>query len=199
MDNVGAGRAAVRHLLNLGHRRIAFVGIREEEGSNLGGVPPLERLEGYREALAEAGLDAGDDLVQFDENSVDGGAAAISRLLVAEDPPTAAFVASDEMAFGALKVLRQAGLEIPRDFSVLGFDNHELCDVVGLTTMDHDVAGQGQDAARILLDTLQGQPPAATARQARLIVRESTAPPRSLRTLSTDQGSPDSTGHPGNH
>lgn len=198
VDNVGAGRAAVRHLLNLGHQRIAFIGIRDEEGSNLGGVPPLERLMGYRQALAEAGLDARDDLVQFDENSVDGGAAAISRLLVTEVPATAAFVASDEMAFGVLKILRQAGLEVPGDFSVLGFDNHELCDVVGLTTMDHDVAGQGQDAARILLDTLHGELPTASSRHTRLVIRESTAPPRTLRALSLDLGSPDSAGHPGN-
>ena len=198
VDNVGAGRAAVRHLLNLGHQRIAFVGIRDEEGSNLGGVPPLERLMGYRQALAEAGLEAGDDLLQLDENSVDGGAAAISRLLVAEVPPTAVFVASDEMAFGVLKILRQAGLEVPGDFSVLGFDNHELCDVVGLTTMDHDVAGQGQDAARILLDTLHGELPTASSRHTRLVIRESTAPPRTLRALSIDPGSPDSAGHPGN-
>ncbi|TNB75637.1 LacI family transcriptional regulator [Arthrobacter sp. BB-1] len=197
VDNVGAGRAAVRHLLHLGHQRIAFIGIRDEEGSNLGGVPPLERLMGYREGLAEAGLDAGEDLVQFDENSVDGGAAAISRLLVTEVPPTAAFVASDEMAFGVLKILRQAGLEVPQDFSVLGFDNHELCDVVGLTTMDHDVAGQGQDAAQILLDTLHGEPPAATSRQTRLIIRESTAPPRTLRASFIDPGS--SAPHPENH
>ncbi|HEY8701199.1 MAG TPA: substrate-binding domain-containing protein [Arthrobacter sp.] len=181
VDNVEAGRDAVRHLLNLGHERIAFVGIRDEEGSNLGGVPPLHRLTGYRGALAEAGLTQDDTLEQFDENSVAGGAAAMSRLLVAARAPTAAFVASDEMAFGVLMVLRQAGLDVPRDFSVLGFDNHELCEVVGLTTMDHDVAEQGQDAARLLLDTMGGGQPQALRRPARLVMRQSTAPPRALR------------------
>lgn len=181
VDNVGAGRAAVRHLLNLGHERIAFIGIRDEEDSNLGGVPPLQRLMGYREALAETGLPRDGALEQFDENSVAGGAAAMARLLVAEQAPTAVFVASDEMAFGVLKVLRKAGLDVPRDFSVLGFDNHELCDVVGLTTMDHEVPEQGQDAARILLDILQGGAPATLARPARLVVRDTTAPPRALR------------------
>ncbi len=185
VDNVGAGRDAVRHLLNLGHERVAFIGIRDEENSNLGGVPPRQRLIGYREALVEAGLAREDILEQFDENSVAGGAAAMSRLLVAARAPTAAFVASDEMAFGALMVLRRAGLEVPRDFSVLGFDNHELCEVVGLTTMDHDVAGQGQEAARFLLDAMNGGQPKALSRPARLVVRESTAPPRSLRKNST--------------
>ncbi|MET3952745.1 substrate-binding domain-containing protein [Arthrobacter sp. UYEF36] len=198
VDNVAAGRAAVRHLLNLGHERIAFIGIRDEEDSNLGGVPPLQRLVGYREALAEVGLAQEDVLEQFDENSVGGGAAAMSRLLVAERAPTAAFVASDEMAFGVLKVLRQAGLDVPRDFSVLGFDNHELCDVVGLTTMDHEVAEQGQDVARLLLEIMHGGHAVALARLARLIVRESTAPPRALRTIRTAPDSPHSAGHSGN-
>ncbi|MGO4583760.1 LacI family DNA-binding transcriptional regulator [Arthrobacter sp. 2RAF6] len=185
VDNVGAGRDAVRHLLNLGHERVAFIGIRDEENSNLGGVPPRQRLIGYREALVEAGLAREDILEQFDENSVAGGAAAMSRLLVAARTPTAAFVASDEMAFGAVMVLRKAGLDVPRDFSVLGFDNHELCEVVGLTTMDHDVAGQGQEAARLLLDTMNGAYPKALSRPARLVIRESTAPPRALRKNST--------------
>lgn len=180
VDNVGAGRAAVRHLLNLGHERIAFIGICNEEGSNLGGVPPLQRLMGYREALAEVGLPRDSKLEQFDENSVAGGAAVMARLLVAEQVPTAAFVASDEMAFGVLKILRKAGLNVPGDFSVLGFDNHELCDVVDLTTMDHEVAEQGQSAARILLDILDGQPPAALAHPVRLVVRGTTGPPRAL-------------------
>ena len=186
VDNVGAGRAAVRHLLNLGHTGIAFIGIRDEEGSTLGGVPPLERLMGYREALAEAGLPKDGAHEEFDDNTVAGGAAAMSRLLVAERAPTAAFVASDEMAFGVLKVLRQAGLDVPRDFSVLGFDNHELCDVVGLTTMDHEVAEQGQDAARILLEIMRGGQAAKAVRRVRLVIRESTAPPRALRATAND-------------
>lgn len=198
VDNVKAGRAAVRHLLNLGHERIAFIGIREEEGSNLGGVPPLQRLMGYREALAAAGLTHDDVLEQFDENSVAGGAAAMSRLLVAERAPTAVFVASDEMAFGVLKVLRQAGVDVPRDFSVLGFDNHELCDVVGLTTMDHDVAEQGQDVARLLLDTIHGGEPNGLSRPFRLVIRESTAPPHALRTPPASPDSQHSAGLPGN-
>lgn len=198
VDDAGAGRAAVRHLLNLGHERIAFIGIRDDEDSNLGGVPPLHRLLGYREALAKAGLPQDSTLEQFDENSVAGGAAAMSRLLVTEQVPTAAFVASDEMAFGVLKVLRKAGLDVPRDFSVLGFDNHELSDVVDLTTMDHDVAVQGQNAARILLDILSGRPPATLVLPARLVVRETTAPPHDLRSTARTPDSPHSAGHSGN-
>lgn len=207
VDNVGAGRAAVRHLLNLGHTRIAFIGIRDEEGSNLGGVPPLQRLTGYRQALAEAGLHPDGAHEEFDDNTVDGGAAAMTRLLVAERAPTAVFVASDEMAFGVLKVLRQAGLDVPREFSVLGFDNHELCDVVGLTTMDHEVAEQGQDAARILLEIISGGQAATAIRPARLVIRETTAPRRALRATANEQAKeqaneqrpPHPAGDTGNH
>ncbi len=181
VDNVAAGREAVRYLLNLGHERIAFIGIRDKEPTSLGGVPPKQRLAGYREALTEAGLTGGPTLEVFDENSVAGGASAMARLLVAEQAPTATFVASDEMAFGALMVLRQAGVDVPRDFSVLGFDNHELAEVVGLTTMDHDVAQQGRAGAAILLDAMGGPTPVMHTIEARLIVRESTAPPRALR------------------
>ncbi|WP_373427675.1 substrate-binding domain-containing protein [Arthrobacter sp. B2I5] len=116
--------------------------------------------------------------------------------MVAEQVPTAAFVASDEMAFGVLKVLRKAGLDVPRDFSVLGFDNHELCGVVDLTTMDHDVAEQGQDAARILLEVLNGRSPAAIVRPVRLVVRGTTAPPRALRLAAGTPDSPPSAGPP---
>ncbi|MEO5321057.1 LacI family DNA-binding transcriptional regulator [Arthrobacter sp. CC3] len=198
VDDFGAGRAAARHLLNLGHERIAFIGIREEEDSTLGGVPPLQRLLGYRQALAEAGRAHEDVLEQFEENSVAGGAAAMSRLLVAERAPTAAFVASDEIAFGVLKVLRRSGLDVPGDFSVVGFDNHELCDVVDLTTMDHEVAEQGRDVVRLLLDILQGRSPAVLDHPARLVVRGSTAPPRVLRATPAAPDSPPSADHPGN-
>ncbi|MDI2035611.1 HTH-type transcriptional repressor CytR [Paenarthrobacter nitroguajacolicus] len=181
VDDVSAGRDAVRYLLNLGHERIAFIGILEKESTNLGGIPPKRRLAGYREALAEAGMPDRPTLKVFEENSVAGGASAMTRLLAAGRAPTAAFVVSDEMAFGALMVLRQAGLDIPGDFSVLGFDNHELAEVVGLTTMDHDVAQQGREGAAILLEAMGGSVPAIRTIPTRLVIRETTAPPHYLR------------------
>lgn len=181
VDDVEAGRTATRHLLNLGHRRIAFVGIEHDAGSTLGGIPPAHRLRGYREALAEAGLTADPAIEVFAPNTIAGGQYAASSLLSTALPPTAVVAASDELAFGALAVLRRAGLSVPTDLSVVGFDNHEFCDVVGLTSLDHDVARQGSTAAGLLLTALDGGVPQLVRVPARLVVRSSTAPPRMLR------------------
>ena len=184
VDDRAGGLAATRHLLNLGHERIAFLGIRQPEGSPLGGVPPAERLRGYREALAEAGLACEPELEAAVENTVDAGAAAIGALLTAAEPPTAVVAASDELAFGAMATLRGAGMDVPGDFSVIGYDNHELAGAVGLTTMDHGVADQGRLAAEAILAALAGAPASAGVIEPRLVVRGTTAPPRRLRRAS---------------
>lgn len=191
VDDQAGGRAAARHLINLGHERIAFLGIRDEPGSTLGGVPPAERLLGYRDALAEAGLPADARLELSAENTLDAGSAAMAALLASADPPTAVVAASDELAFGALATLRGAGLGVPQDISVVGYDNHPLGGAVGLTTIDHSVADQGRLAAEAILAALGGeagvvrpdQPHPAEARRIEpcLVVRASTAPPRRLR------------------
>jgi LacI family transcriptional regulator, repressor for deo operon, udp, cdd, tsx, nupC, and nupG len=181
VDDRAGGRAATRHLLNLGHERIAFLGIQDVPGSPLGGVPPAERLLGYREALAEAGIPADPLYEPRVENTVDAGAAAMAELLTAKEPPTALVAASDELAFGALSTLRSAGLSTPADFSVVGYDNHELAGAIALTTMDHGVAAQGRLAAEALVAALTGGNAATGLITPRLVVRGTTAPPRSLR------------------
>jgi DNA-binding LacI/PurR family transcriptional regulator len=181
VEDRSGGRAATRHLVNLGHERIAFLGIEAPPGSTLGGVPPAERLLGYRDALAEAALPGDPALELAVENTVDGGAAAMASLLTLAEPPTALVAASDELAFGALVTLRRAGLRVPEDFSVVGYDNHELAGAVGLTTIDHGVADQGRLAAEALVAALSGAPAAAGRIEPRLVVRGSTAPPHRLR------------------
>jgi len=181
VEDRAGGRAAARHLLNLGHERIAFLGIREAEGAPLGGVPPAERLLGYRDALAEAGLSPEADLEAAADNTVDAGAAAMGALLTAADPPTAVVAASDELALGAMATLRGMGMDVPGDFSVVGYDNHELAGAVGLTTMDQGVSEQGLLAAEAILAALAGAPASSSLIEPRLIVRGTTAPPRRLR------------------
>lgn len=181
VDDRFGGRAATRHLVNLGHERIAFVGIRDQPESTLGGVPPALRLAGYLDALAEAGLAGDPALVLSAENSVAGGAEAAAAFLTLPEPPTAIVTASDELAFGVLKTLRAAGLRVPDQMSVVGYDNHELADAVSLTTMDHDVARQGRLAAEALAAALADQPIAVGRVEPRLVVRGSTSPPRRLR------------------
>lgn len=179
-DRVG-GRAATRHLLNLGHERIAFLGISEKPGSPLGGVPPAERLLGHCDAMAEAGLPPDPTLELAVENTVDAGAEAMARLLTTKEPPTALVAASDELAFGALSTLRGAGLQLPGGFSLIGYDDHELARAVGLTTMNHGVADQGRLAAEALVAALAGAPPTTRRIVPQLVVRGSTAPPHRLR------------------
>lgn len=171
--------------MNLGHERVAFLGIQEAPGSTLGGVPPTERLLGYRDALCEAGLPADPALELGVENTVDDGAAAMASLLTSAEPPTALVAASDELAFGALATLRDAGLRVPGDFSVVGYDNHELAGAVGLTTMDHGVAEQGRLAAESLVAALTGASATVGRIEPHLVVRGSTAQPRRLRAGTT--------------
>lgn len=106
----------------------------------------------------------------------------MTELLAASRPPTAVFAQSDEMAMGALRALRRHRLKVPDDVSVVGFDDHELADVLGLTTVAQPVAEQGAEAARLLLRQLDepaGERPAEQVQMPiRLVLRETTAPPR---------------------
>ncbi|MFD5276303.1 LacI family DNA-binding transcriptional regulator [Pseudarthrobacter sp. NPDC058362] len=184
VDERAAARAAVRHLLDLGHRSIAMIGIDDEAEVTAGSAAPPSRVAGYRQALLAAGITPAADCEQSAPNSVAGGRTAMRRLLAAPVPPTAVFVGSDEMAFGAMREAEAAGLEIPRDISFVGFDNHDFAPVMDLTTVDQDVRGQGAAAAELLVAALErrvaGAPGSESARgtrtvKTRLVVRGSTA------------------------
>ncbi|MGW4500691.1 LacI family DNA-binding transcriptional regulator [Micromonospora sp. NPDC004336] len=198
IDDVEAARTATRHLLDLGHRRIAHIS--GDPDDELAFTTHLDRRRGWRDALRDAGLDPDPALDVESRFTIDGGTRAAEELLRRGEPPTAIFAACDEMAMGAMTVLRDAGLRVPQDVSVIGVDDHDLARVVGLSTIAQPAAEQGLLAARMLLDPLVGGPvpagdaggerPAAGAAPAddtpgtpvilptRLIVRESTAPPR---------------------
>ncbi|PZF91673.1 LacI family DNA-binding transcriptional regulator [Micromonospora deserti] len=188
IDDVAAARTATRHLLDLGHRRIAHIS--GDPDDELAFTTHLDRRHGYREALRAAGLDPDPSLDIESQFTIDGGARATEELLRRGDPPTAIFAACDEMAMGAISALRDAGLRVPQDVSVIGIDNHDLAGVLGLTTIAQPAAEQGVLAARILLDPLGGRslkpsvgpghdpPGSPVILPTRLVVRESTAPPR---------------------
>ncbi len=178
-----AAESALRHLINLGHEVIGLIGIDNGSDVTSGSVPPLARVAGYRAALSSAGVILDPDLEHLDENSAAGGAAAMTRLISGPVMPTAVFAASDEMAFGALQVLRSAGIRVPVDMSIVGFDNHDFAAVVDLTTVDQNVPAQGEAAARLVLAALgdPGAAPTTASVSTRLVIRRSTAPPRPLR------------------
>jgi LacI family transcriptional regulator, repressor for deo operon, udp, cdd, tsx, nupC, and nupG len=181
VDNVAAARTAVGHLVGLGHQRIAMIGV--EKGEPFPLAAPADRHRGYVEALRTAGLVVDPRLTVAGPKTLDGGAVAMHQLLALADPPTALFACSDEMAIGAMQVARDAGFEIPAGLSVVGFDDHDVAEHVGLTTIRQDLDELGERAGRRLLALLEeGEavpvPPERTILPTRLVVRRSTAPPR---------------------
>jgi LacI family transcriptional regulator len=173
--NALGGRAATEHLLALGHRRIgAITGVPEWLAS-------VERLNGYRAALASAGVVLDSALVVESDWAVEGGEAAAALLLDLPDPPTAVFAFNDNMAIGALRAARARGLRVPADFSVVGFDDSEQATTAspGLTTVRQPVAAMGRIAVSLLLRLLEHRRGEGMSieLQTRLIVRDSTAAP----------------------
>jgi LacI family transcriptional regulator, repressor for deo operon, udp, cdd, tsx, nupC, and nupG len=117
--------------------------------------------------------------------SLEGGVEAMHRLLHLAEPPTAVFACSDEMAIGAMQVLRDAGISVPEDISIVGFDDHDVSEYLGLTTIRQDVVGLGERAATMLLQILADDQATASDRvprhlvhPTRLVVRHSTSVPR---------------------
>lgn len=179
VDDVETAGIAVRHLLALGHRRIAFVGGGLEQ--QLDFVAPRERLLGYEQTMAAAGLPVDPAWVVPSDFTTAGGVRAAESLLALEPRPTAVFAASDEMAIGVIHGLTEAGLRVPEDVSVVGIDDHEMAEYFGLTTVAQPVHEQGRIAARLLLDEIAAggtRAPSQVTVPTHLVVRRTTAPPR---------------------
>lgn len=168
IDNRAGARSAVEHLLSTGRRRIATIA----------GPPTmpvgLDRLEGFHEALADAGLAAA--AVEEGDFTSAGGAAAMARILASRADVDAVFVASDLMARGAVEVLVQAGRRVPEDVAVIGFDDSPVATSVvpALTTVRQPSFEQGVRMVEILLARLAGEePPHVTVLETELVVRDS--------------------------
>jgi LacI family transcriptional regulator, repressor for deo operon, udp, cdd, tsx, nupC, and nupG len=176
IDDVEGAARAVRYLVHLGHRDIGLISGGREVPMEF--LTPLLRRRAYFEVLGAAGIEAADDLEANGSFTVAGGERAMSQLLGARRRPTAVFCESDEMAFGALRALRKAGLRVPEDVSVIGFDDHDLADALDLTTVAQPIPDQGRLAAQLLLDQLDTDLRKASSRvlPTRLIIRGSTAP-----------------------
>lgn len=176
IDDVAAAKMATNHLVNLGHTRIAMIGAGASIPTHF--VTPDDRREGYRAALAAAGLEAPVEYEVDGSYTTDGGESAMVELLSLPNPPTAVFAQSDEMAMGALRAIRRSGLSCPRDVSVVGFDDHQLARMFDLTTISQPAELQGEIAARQLLASLDGEAPEVELVPTRLVLRGTTHPPR---------------------
>ncbi|MCX4390784.1 LacI family DNA-binding transcriptional regulator [Micromonospora peucetia] len=174
--NWAGGLAATEHLLSLGHRRIGFVA----GPTHL--LCSRARLDGHRAALEAAGAPVEDQLVHPGDFYHASGFAAGTALLDLDEPPTAIFAASDQMAFGVYEAVRRRGLRIPDDVSVVGFDDLPEARWASppLTTVRQPLVEMGRLAARTVLRLAQGEgidsPRVELATH--LVTRDSTAPPR---------------------
>ena len=174
IDNVAGARVAVEHLLALGHTRIACI-----TNAPLTYTAAADRLAGYREAMAGAGLPLDDTLVAEGAFDAQSGHVAMARLLAAEPHPEAVFAASDVLALGAISAIREAGLRVPEDISVIGFDDIPLAAYFDppLTTIRLPAHELGLAAGGALLDVIAGKDvPLRTLLATRIVVRSSTAP-----------------------
>ncbi len=167
---------AIQHLVRLGHRRIAFI------GGHPNMVVTLDRLQGYHQALDEAGLVYDEHLVAYGGFSQPGGGEAVRRFLKLKDErPTGIFCGNDLMAVGAIQALQEAGLQVPRDCSVVGSNDSPIAALASprLTSSRAPYYELAREAARALIGQL-GEAAAEPVKKllpCELIVRDSTAPP----------------------
>ncbi len=152
VDNIEAARIATGLLIELGRTRIATIAGRQDMAAG------LDRVEGWRGALGDAGLPA--SLLEVGEFTVAGGAAAMTRLLERGEPFDGLFSASDQMAFGALSVLRERGIRVPEDVAIVGFDDDHFAinSHPRLTTVSQPSVELGARMAEVLVSLIEGEP-----------------------------------------
>lgn len=179
VDDMRGSATAVDHLVRLGHRRIGSIGLAADTDT------ARRRDAGYREAMTAAGLRVDERWVEAGPPTVEGGRAALYRLLAASraERPTGIVVASLMSAIGVLSALRDSGRHVPADYSIVAFNDHPFANFTApaLTTVRMPNARMGQQAVRMLLDALEGVPVGdlVVDDPPMLVIRESTAPPRS--------------------
>ncbi|MCH7628209.1 LacI family DNA-binding transcriptional regulator [Novosphingobium percolationis] len=172
IDNVAASKTAVAHLVAQGCKRIAMI------SGPKGNTLSEDRLAGYRAALAEAGLPRDPACEAHGDFSIETGHAAMRALLALVERPDGLFCASDEMAMGAREAIRAAGLRVPQDIAIVGFDDIRFAAFMEppLTTMRQPAKEIGETAMQLMIDHLEGDPAACPHRvfASDLIVRQST-------------------------
>jgi DNA-binding LacI/PurR family transcriptional regulator len=175
MDDYAGGYQATSYLAALGHRRIAFV----SGPSELGSVQ--ERYRGYLDALAKAGIDASGQVSLAGQFTEQFGMSALSHLIAAPRPPTAAFVASDYIALGVLSAAEAHGIRVPGDLSIVGFDDIRFSQYVRprLTTIRSPVDRLAEVGVELLFERLADRdaPARTEVLPVELVIRESAAPP----------------------
>ncbi|WP_194396667.1 LacI family DNA-binding transcriptional regulator [Microbacterium atlanticum] len=173
--NWSGGLAATRHLLELGHRRIAAITGPESV------MGALARLDGYRAAMASARLPVHPEWIRFGDFRREGGERHASELLRLPERPTAIFAGNDVQAVGVLHAAAALGLSVPGDLSVVGYDDLAIAELAHprLTTIHQPLREMAEQATRLVLQLLDGPRPEVTRVElaTSLVIRDSTAPP----------------------
>jgi DNA-binding LacI/PurR family transcriptional regulator len=173
VDDFLGGYEAVQYLISLGHRKIAMI------TENINWSVVRARVQGYRQALEEAGLEYNENLVLLDNTTLDAGKQATRKLLDLPEPPTAIFASTEFLAIGAVKSARELGIHVPKDFSIVGFDDTILATVCDppLTTIAQPIQEMGKKVVELLVEEIEG--PKETKQRIvlspKLVVRESTS------------------------
>lgn len=177
VDDVAGGRQATQHLIDLGHRRIGYISDPLENPFNF--TSSRYRFEGYRQALEAAEIPLYPNYQAQGDHGVFEARLMAQRLLTQAEPPTAIFAASDTQALGVMEAAKELGLAIPRDLSVIGFDDIEIATYLGLTTMRQLLFESGQLGIELLLESLEhpSTEPRCEVLSSEIVVRKTTAPP----------------------
>ncbi len=180
-DDAAGGALAARHLLDLGHRRVGFVGDAAEDP--FGFTSSHDREAGLRGELARAGVEIPPEWVGHGAHGRYEARDLARRMLLGDARPSAIFAASDTQALGVIAAARELGLQVPGDLSVLGYDDVEASDYVGLSTIRQQLFESGRRGAEVLLAEIEGASPepVVVRLQPELVVRATTAPPKEGR------------------
>lgn len=173
-DSVMGGQLATQHLIELGHRRIAYLSdVLDDVFSKT--AASQYRYRGYARALHDAGIQFRPEYVREGRHSREEARRCASELFALPDCPTAVFAASDTQAIGVMEAARAAGLRVPEDVSVIGYDDLEIAEYLGLTTVRQSLFESGKRGAELLMQAMEGQltEPVKADMPVELVVRQS--------------------------
>ena len=177
-DDLAGGELATQHLLDLGHRRIAYIG--DAFANPFGFTSSRDRFEGYRRALTRAGIEEAAEYVALGAHGRYEARDLAASMLSLLERPTAIFAGSDTQALGVLAAAQDLGLHVPDDVSVIGYDDIEACDFVGLTTVRQHLFESGRQGAQLLLAEIveRASTPQSVVITPEIVLRRTTAPGR---------------------
>lgn len=165
VDDISGGYKATKHLIDLGHTNIGFIGDPIHTSFNF--RSSRDRYEGMCRALNDHDIGFHPDRYQAGEHGRESARLLAHRLLDLEDPPSAIFAASDTQAFGVLQAVKERGLQVPQQLSVIGYDDVEMAEFLNLTTVHQPLFDSGLRSVDLLLQSIDGAEPSATSQPVR--------------------------------